>query len=285
MFLKADFSYLHAQHMTENRFREVTYSQLIDPDNVFGSLYRMRATYLYTSVAKKTFVKTWQARRGSAAARLPEAVKFDRFHAFGVPATPHIALVFTKTEHLSSDFLRYSCHFCPGDEVWLVLPKMDGNIHQNPIVRMEEPLVPVADSLIFATDVSPPRNVEHGSYVYFDFKAKDIEVLQASPVDNTCSGVLCDGQFESATCGCTKAPSKRHWTLKITFSCPPMDQVANDELSIASNRLTRLLIDEEVRCWPASYPRVDPFDIYGDVSSNKQLVFEEIRLLANLKLS
>ena len=228
-------------------------------------LFKMRAVYLYTSVAKKSFTKNWQPRRGSSASRLSEPVNFDRFHAFGIPQSPQVVLVFGKSEMQSSDFLRYSNHFTAGDEVWLILPKFDGNVQQNLILRFEEPVVPVETKLPFVEDVMPPSNVLHGSYVFFDFISHRISVHQASPLDHTCSGVLCDGQFGSGTCGCTKAPAKRHWTLLVTFSCPEIDEFANDELNIISNRQTRLLIDTNVRSWPATDARVDPFEIFADV--------------------
>ena len=165
----------------------------------------------------------------------------------------------------SSDFLRYSNHFTAGDEVWLILPKSDGNAQQNPILCFEEPVLPVETDWPFVEDVMPPSNVLHGSCVFFDFISQRISVNQASPLDRTFSGVLCDGQFGTATCGRMKAPPKRHWTLSVTFSCPEIDEFANDKLNIISNRQNRLLIDTNVRRWPATDARIDPFETFADV--------------------
>ena len=79
-----------------------------------------------------------------------------------------------------SSSLKYPSPVVPRDVVWLVLPIKDEKLHQNSIVRVEEPSVSVADALVTANDGSSASNVKHESYVIFENQTKVTEVLQAS---------------------------------------------------------------------------------------------------------
>ena len=85
--------------------------------------------------------------------------------------------------------------------VWLLTPKIVGVLKgtQNLLVSTGDPLVLCARLSNFR---DPPSDVNTASYVFFDFKARSLEVCHAMPKENICRGRLCDGQRDGPNCGC-----------------------------------------------------------------------------------
>ena len=249
----------------ESLFNETEYSDLVG-----GTVQRpgrLRAVYLYSSATKRTISRTFQfTKPGAFAKRAKETKEVAAFHAFGIPDSPHVVVVFQATAAEKQAFLRFAASFAPGDEVWLCLPTPDGNIAQNIVIKSREAILPVTLPRQLIDSVMPPANVSNESYVYFDFLTSTIRLLSAVPQDNVCRGSMCDGQFGDGPCGCTQAPPRKHWALRFTFKCDELDPIANDELSLCSNRLTSTVVDDSVLSWPATDARVDSYDIDDDVS-------------------
>ena len=206
-------------------------------------------------------------RPGSSYIRPKETKDVNAFHAFGVPGTPHVLVMFQDTAQETQNFLKFSLHIRPGDEVWLVRPFTESSVGQNPVIDYKEPMIPTQCQSVLEANILPPMTVTNTSYVFFDFISKNIIFEAATPQDNVCAGPLCDSQYADKSCGCTKADPARHWALRIEFGCEEMEELSQGQLSICSGRLTSLLVHESVRLWPATDPKVDVFAIDNSVTA------------------
>ena len=242
-------------HLIE--YADVTAQQKSDP---FGMIH---AVYLYTSHAKPKLT-AWQPKRGNLPMQKKSYADYNRFHAFGIPGTPHVVLVFTQNEKDSRHLLQFASEIHPGRQVLIVRPRFESSIAQNIVVRTNEPLLPIEATKM--SNCPPPVNVTQESFVFFKFETRKVDLLSATCIDSVCAGSLCDGQNGSSSCACTIAPAKKHWAINFAFDCPELHDVSNGEVSITSNALTELFVSKEVRYWPLSDERIHPMDLHRSVS-------------------
>ena len=267
-FMKHDWDLDKCKERVNAMCEEIQYSDLISNDKrLRGKRTFLKLTYLYSTANKRKFT-IWEPRRGNKTTPQIKTVQqnYDRFHAFGVPETRNVVLMFTETEQASRDFLRYSKELKPGMDTVVILPRVDGQIVQSPLLKVPDPVLPIDTPLSNSVIVKPPNKVAQASYNFFDFVSRSVFVVSASPIDNTCSGALCDGQTGKSSCACTTAPPLKHWSLHLAFGCDEFDAVDRDEVSIISNTLTVTFIHENIRKWPLSNALLDPLDMDEAVS-------------------
>ena len=254
-FMKPGWNLQMCRDRSIQHFNLLTYAQLIDDAPPQGRT-RIRVCYLHTTSIKKPMTKTFPLRRGMQ--RQPEPVSYDRFHLFGIPNSPHVLVIFSEKEAHSKTFMRFGAHLFPGVEVLLLSPHRHGSINNTPVVVTHDPMIPMEDSVL-NRPVLPPANVNQPGYVFFDFVSTNIHLIDATSVNGTCKGSVCDAQTGNDRCGCLNAPSDRHWALNVCFTCPQLDDISHNRLSLTSKRVTRLFMDRSVYMWPENDPRVDPF--------------------------
>ena len=101
----------------EENFIEVDYTGVTSGQ---GPVCRkkLRAVYLYTSAPKNPMTRHFAAKRpGSSYIRPRETKDVNAFYAFGRPGTPHVLVMFQDTAQETQNFLKFSLHIRPGDEV------------------------------------------------------------------------------------------------------------------------------------------------------------------------
>ena len=248
----------------QKHFKSIKYTDLSNSNKKLPSFCYLRVVYLYSTTSKPRYTM-WQTKKSNAPAQKRVQSDFNRFHAFGVPSSPHVILMFTSKESDSRELLRFSAQFRPGSELFIIRPTVESNMAQNLVVRSREPLLPVK-TLTMVTRCLPPANVSHESFLHFDFVTKSLELISATFVDNVCGGSLCDGQSGKEPCACTKAPAKKHWAVNLAFNCNELETIANGEVSITSNELTTLFVTEDVRYWPLNDDRLNPIALHRAVS-------------------
>ena len=268
-FLKSDWSLPYCLQRVQDAFNETSYGDLIDPNRrPRGERTYLELVYLYSTANKKKFT-VWEPKRGNKTQVVKTHTQhYDRFHAFGVPHTRNVVLMFTTKEQTSRHLLGFSKLLRPGGHVIAVMPRQEGQIVQSPLITVNDPLLPIESKMENEVSVAPPPTVLQASYNYFDFVSKSVYIISATPVDNTCSGSMCDGQTGCEACACVSAPPMRHWSLNIAFGCTEFESVDKDDVSITSNRSLICFVHDTIRKWPLSNALLDPVDMDDSVSKN-----------------
>ena len=130
---------------------------------------------------------------------------------------------------------------------------------QNPLISCGDPLVPAHRLYSFKI---PPTDVTYASYVFFDFKATNVRVLQVVAKDKICEGKLCDGQ-STGSCGCIVARAKKHWALSLSLTCDELSEhvTGEESVTITSTALTSLLVHPSKSSHLLSSDAICPYDM------------------------
>ena len=266
-FLKFDWNLETCIKKVREKFELSDFSELLDPNRQLrGKKTYMHVVYLYSTCNKKKFT-IWEPRRGNKQQKVKTVTEhYDRFHAFGIPKTRNVVLMFTTKEQESRDFLRFSKSLYPGEDVLLVMPRQEGQVVQSPVINVRDPVLPIGTNLSIAVAVPPPSKVSQASYNFFDFVSKSVYIICATTIDNTCKGSLCDGQTGKDACACVAAPPAKHWSLQIAFGCDEFEAIDKDEVAIISNQVCRLFVHDSIRKWPLNNESLDPLDLDDSVS-------------------
>ena len=248
-----------------DRFEETSFAQLIS-DQVKPIRYKVKATYLYCSKSQKKY-RTFQPAKGSLTQVDKEITTFDRFLVLGLPETPHVMISFLKTPAASKQALRFSNHMAPGDNVFVIMPRVISYLGpQNPEVLTSDPIIPIATSAMLQRPILPPADVDAPNYTFFDFVTHSLNIFCATPQDNVCTGTFCDSQTTTASCACTATDPHKHWALCVTFTCDQFSDIARDHVSLTSKRASAFFIAQEKLQWPLTNETIDPFDLDDAVS-------------------
>ena len=172
-----------------DRFEETSFAQLIS-DQAKPIRYKVKATYLYCSKSQEKY-RNFQPAKGSLTQVNKEITTFDRFLVLGVPETPHVMISFLKTPATSKQALRFSNHMAPGDNVYVIKPRVISYLGpEYPEVLTSDPIIPIASTALLEQPILPPADVDAPSYTFFDFVTRSLDVFSATPQDNVCTGIF-----------------------------------------------------------------------------------------------
>ena len=118
--LLASWSLDECRRECEKHFKFITFDQLCNPQTKLPKLSMIKVVYMYSTMSNPKF-STWQPRKGNTPDQKVVS-DFNRFHAFGIPASPNVLLAFSEKESDSRNLLRVTANLHPGSElsqVWL----------------------------------------------------------------------------------------------------------------------------------------------------------------------
>ncbi len=255
------------------RFIEVDFGQITSNVRMVGELIKIRAKLLYSSKYSKKHHLKYPAK-DQLPAYTKEVKFYDRFLVFGVPGTANAMGMFTHTIWQSNDMLRFSCYICPGDDVWIVMPRVSSFLApQTPEIFTKEPLVPCCDTYETVAHILPPADVLNENYQHFDFVTNTLTVA-ASIQENVCTGSFCDGQTETSSCACLIASPESHWLVTLNLLCDELEANTRGAIDFCSERTSKTLVGDETLSLPASHDDVDALDLHDSVRSNKRFLVE-----------
>ena len=145
--------------------------------------------------------------------------------------TPHLVIYFQATAAEKQAFLRLALNFAAGENLWLCLPTADGNIGQEILIQSLEAVLPVTVSR------------EQRKYLQRQTKLQRLQRKYLRRSIRRCR-VWVHSSTQQKTMG-----------SNFIHTCDELDAIANGELSLCCNRLTRMMIDESVMSWLATDSR------------------------------
>ena len=261
-FIKLDKPIDLVKAEVEARFTIVQYNELICDEVALPRRYKINCIFLYATAGVKKFNYVKQTRHNASKFRQNEVSNYDRFIVLGVEGTQHVLLMFTSSSEETRRLLTYNKFISPGTAITLLCPKVIGYLKntQNPLVKTGDPLVPSLRGNILKP---PPADVSLGNYVFFDFLATNLRIVQAVPKDNVCMGKLCDAQGTATNCCCISAPPQKHWALTLSIKCDELAEkvTGEDAIIMTSTQSTKIFIATVKRSEQLCNDNIDTYEM------------------------